>query len=346
MQFTAEIIAQFLGGRIEGDPSTMVSTVAKIEEAAADALVFLSNPKYEHFLYTTKAGIAIINEDLELREAVSTTLIRVENAYASFAKLLELYAQSMPRKSGIRSLASVHESAQVGEDCYVGEYAVVDEGVTIGSGCQIFPHVYIGDGAVVGDNCTIHSGVKIYQGCVIGRNVVLHSGVVVGGDGFGFAPNEDGTYHKIPQIGNVVIEDDVEIGANTCVDRATMGSTVVGRGVKLDNMIQLGHNVTVGHDTVIAAQTGVAGSTKIGSNAIIGGQVGFAGHITVVDGTIIGSQSGVTNSVKKQGEVLFGTPAINSTMSHRISLLSRRLPDMQRQLQQLTRQMKELTSGE
>ncbi len=343
MQFTAEIIAQFLGGTIEGNPSAMVTTVAKIEEASSDALVFLSNPKYEEYLYSTKASITIVNRDLELKEAVTTTLIRVDNAYESFAKLLDLYVQNMPKKSGIRPLASISESASLGEDVYVGEFAVLDEDVTVGDGTQIYPHVYVGDNVSIGKNCVIYSGVKIYQDCVIGDNVILQSGAVIGGDGFGFAPTEDGSFRKIPQIGNVILEDFVEIGANTCIDRATMGSTVIKKGVKLDNLIQIGHNVVVGEDTVMAAQCGVAGSTKLGRGIMMGGQVGIVGHLTIADGVKIGSQSGIGHNVTDQGAVMLGSPAMQGSLNHKVQAILKKLPDMNRELSRLSREMKKLT---
>lgn len=328
MQFTAEIIAAFLGGTVEGDANATVWTVAKIEEATAGSLVFLSNPKYEDYIYTTGATIVMVNADFVPREPILPTLVRVENAYKAFAQLLELYVANKPRKSGVSSRAVIEASAVIAQDAYVGHYSVIGENVVIGTGAQIYPQVYVGDNVRIGNNVKICAGVKIYEECVIGNNVTIHSGAVVGGDGFGFAPTEDGSYQKIPQIGNVVIEDDVEIGANTCIDRATMGSTVIKRGVKLDNLIQIAHNVVVGEDTVLAAQVGIAGSTKIGRNVMMGGQVGIVGHISIADGVKIGSQSGIAHSVVKEGEVMLGTPAMNGLQNHRSQAIFKQLPDL------------------
>lgn len=342
MQFTAEIISQFLGGTLEGNPSAAVNSVAKIEEATANDLVFLSNPKYEEFLYTTQASIVIINKDLVLKHPVSATLVRVDNAYESFAQLLDLYVQNMPCKNGISKMAAINASATLGENIYVGEFAVLDEGVQIGDGTQIYPQVYVGDNVKIGKNCKIFSGVKIYNECIIGDNVTLHSGCVIGGDGFGFAPTEDGSFRKIPQIGNVILEDDIEIGANTCIDRATMGSTVIKKGVKLDNLIQVGHNVVIGENTVMAAQCGVAGSTKVGKNVMMGGQVGIVGHISIADGVKIGSQSGLSASVEKAGDIMLGTPAMSGMQNHRVQAALKNLPDMQRQLRSLAKDLEKL----
>ncbi len=262
MEFSAQTIASFLGGEVIGNPDAAVSSVAKIEEAAKGDLAFLANPKYEHYIYDTAATIVIVSKDFAPSRHVEATLVKVDDPYGSFARLLDLYVANKPQKSGISPLASISDKASVADDAYVGPFAVIDDGAVVGKGCRIYPHSYIGMGVKLGDNVTVNSGVTVYEGCVLGDNVILHSGCVIGADGFGFAP-VDGHYKKIPQIGNVVIENDVEIGANTCVDRATMGSTVIRRGVKLDNLIQIGHNVVIGHDTVAAAQTGIAGSTKI-----------------------------------------------------------------------------------
>lgn len=345
MQFTAEIIAGFLNGTIEGDPQATVSTVSKIEEAQQGSLAFLSNPKYEEYLYTTQASIVIVNQDLELKHGVSSTLVRVENAYKAFASLLDLYVASKPKKSGIRPLAYIPESACVAEDVYVGEYAVLGENVKIGKGSQIYPQVYVGDNVTIGENVKLYSGVKVYQECVIGNNVTVHSGTVVGGDGFGFAPTEDGSFQKIPQIGNVVIEDDVEIGANSCIDRATMGSTVIKRGVKLDNLIQIGHNVVVGENTVMAAQCGIAGSTKIGRNVMMGGQVGVVGHLSIADNVKVGSQSGIGHDVTKEGEVLLGSPAMNGLQNHRVQAILKQLPELRATILSTAKEVKKLTES-
>lgn len=339
MEFNALTIAQFLGGIVEGDQTRTVNNVAKIEAACQNDLVFLSNPKYEEWLYKTNAGIAIVNKSLELKHEVKATLIRVDDAYAAFAKLLELYVSSIPKRVGVSKMCSVHEGAKVGKDIYIGDFTVVENGAVVGDGCQIYPQVYIGENVKIGNNCKIYAGVKIYNDCVLGDNVILQSGCVIGGDGFGFAPTEDGSFKKIPQIGNVVLKNNVEIGANTCIDRATMGSTVIEEGVKLDNLIQIGHNVVIGDNTVMAAQCGIAGSTKIGKNVMMGGQVGVVGHLNIADHVKIGSQSGVSNNVEKQGEVLLGSPAMNGLQNHRVQAILKNLPDMRRQLNELSKKI-------
>ncbi len=339
MEFSAEMIAGFLGGEVAGDPGAKVNTIVRIEEGAEGGLAFLSNPKYEPYLYTTKATIVIVNRSLELREEVRATMVRVDDAYGSFAKLLELYEANKPKPSGISTQAAIHDTAILGEDCYVGEFAVVAEGASIGSGCMIYPQVYIGMNVSLGDNVTLHSGVKVYDGCVVGNNVTIHAGTVVGADGFGWAPQADGTYHRIPQIGNVVIEDNVDIGANTCIDRATMGSTVIGRGVKLDNLIQLGHNVTVGENTVIAAQSGIAGSAKIGAGCMFAGQVGIAGHLEIGDGVKLGSKSGVSNNIA-DGETFMGYPAVPIGKFQRTNAVMRNLLTLSADVNELKKKLK------
>ena len=276
MEFTAKQIADFINGKVEGDANAAVNTFAKIEEGVPGALSFLSNPKYTHYIYSTKSSIVLVNNDVVLEEPVHTTLIRVDNAYECIAKLLQLYQASMPVKKGIDPLAFVSPTAKVGEDCYVGAFAYIGDNAVLGNGTQVFPHAYIGDNVKVGAKCLIKPNVTVYHECVIGANVTIHAGSVIGADGFGFAPNSDG-YDKIPQIGIVTIEDNVEIGANTCVDRSTMGSTIVRKGVKLDNLVQVAHNVEIGENTVMSAQVGIAGSTKIGAWCMFGGQVGIAG---------------------------------------------------------------------
>lgn len=344
MQFTAEVIADFLKGTVDGDKNSAVRNVAKIEEAKAGDLVFLSNPKYEHYIYTTGASIVIVNNDFAPQQELPNglTLVRVENAYSAFASLLDLYMANKPRKRGISPKASVHETAQVGEGAYIGEFAVIDEGVVIGKDAMIYPNVYIGDRARIGDNVKLYPGVSVYEDCILGNNVIVHSGTTVGGDGFGFAPNAEGGFDKIPQIGNVILEDDVEIGSNSCIDRATMGSTVIKRGAKLDNLIQIAHNVVVGENTVMAAQVGVAGSTKIGRNVMMGGQVGVVGHLTIADGVKIGSQSGIGGNIEKKGETLFGSPAYPGLQGHRINAAVKDLPNLRKQVQELTREVKQL----
>ena len=323
MQFTARQIADFIGGRVEGNEQATVSTFAKIEEAAEGAITFLSNPKYTSYIYQTKASIVLVNDDLELEHAVEPTLIRVANAYECVAKLMQMYAASLPKKTGIDPLAFVSPTAQVGQDVYIGPFTYVGDGVTIGDGTRIYPNV------------------TIYDGCQIGRNVTIHAGAVIGADGFGFAPNTEG-YEKIPQLGTVVIEDDVEIGANTCVDRSTMGQTVLHRGVKLDNLIQVAHNCEVGENTVMSAQAGMAGSTKIGAWCMVGGQAGFSGHIKIADKTFVGAQSGVISNTKGNGEQLIGAPAIDPKVFFKAQAVMKRLPDMYKELGMLRKEIEEL----
>ena len=344
MEFTAKQIAEFVGGRIEGDEMAAVNTFAKIEEGKEGALSFLSNPKYVHYIYDTKSTIVLINEDVELTQPVSTTLIRVKNAYESVARLLQLYEQMKPRKQGIDPLAFVAPSAKIGQEVYIGAFACVGEGAVIGDGCQIYPHTVIGDGVTLGEKCLVYPNVTIYQSCRIGNRVTLHAGAVIGADGFGFAPNQEG-YEKIPQIGIVVIEDDVEIGANTCIDRSTMGQTVIRRGVKLDNLIQVAHNCEVGENTVMSAQVGMAGSTKIGSWCMVGGQAGFAGHIHVADKTFVGAQCGVIGDTKGD-EKLVGSPAMDPKEFFKSMAVFRRLPDMYRELNALRKELDRLKNAE
>ena len=289
MEFTAKQIAEFINGRVEGDEQAAVNTFAKIEEGKEGAISFLSNPKYTHYLYETKSTIVLVNEDLELEQEINTTLIRVKNAYEAVAKLLQLYESMKPKKTGIDTLAFVSPKATIGKDVYIGAFACIGDGAVIGDGTQIYPHVVVGDGVKMGEKCLIYPNVTLYQGCQLGNNVTIHAGSVIGADGFGFAPNTEG-YNKIPQIGVVIIEDNVEIGANTCIDRSTMGATVIHKGVKLDNLIQVAHNCEIGENTVMSAQVGIAGSTKVGSWCMFGGQVGLAGHITIGDHVNLGAQ--------------------------------------------------------
>ncbi len=323
MDFTARQIADFIGGRVEGNDNATVNTFAKIEEGKEGAITFLSNPKYTSYIYETKATIVLINEDVELEHPVSATLIRVKNAYECVAKLLQMYASSLPKKTGVHQLAFVSESATIGEDVYIG------------------PFTYIGEGVKIGDGSIIYPNVTIYDGCQIGKNVTIHAGSVIGADGFGFAPNQEG-YEKIPQIGIVIIEDDVEIGANTCVDRSTMGQTVIHKGVKLDNLIQVAHNCEIGENTVMSAQAGMAGSTKIGAWCMVGGQAGFSGHIHVADKTMVGAQCGVINNTKGNGETLIGSPAMDPKDFFKAKALYRRLPDMYKEISALRKEIEEL----
>lgn len=343
MQFTAEMIAAGLGGDIVGNKDVTVSTFAKIEEGHEGAISFMANPKYEHYVYTTSSSIVIVNRSWEPKEEVKATLIKVDDAYGSFAKLLELYAAYKPQKSGIHPTAVVAESATVGQGCYIGAYVVIDEGAKVGDGVKLYPHVYIGDGASVGDGSMLYSGVKVYEGCKIGKRCILHSGAVIGSDGFGFAPNTEGSYDKIPQIGIVTLEDDVEIGANTTIDRATMGSTVICKGTKIDNLVQIGHNVVIGDNTVMAGQSAVAGSAKVGKNCMVGGQAGIVGHITVGDRTIVGSSSGVTSSVPA-GSQIMGTFGIDAAKFRRVNAVYRNLPELQRTVRELKREVDSLKS--
>lgn len=340
MEFTAEQIANVIGGRVEGNKDAKVHTFAKIEEGTEGAISFLSNPKYTHYLYDTKSSIVIVNEDVELEKDVDATLIRVPNAYESIAKLLQIYEASKPKKTGVAPQAYIAPSAKLGNNCYVGPFAYVGEGAEIGDGCQIYPHAVVGDNVKVGSNCIFYPNTTIYQGCKIGNNVTIHAGSVIGADGFGFAPGADG-YDKIPQIGIVVIEDNVEIGANTCVDRSTMGATVIHKGVKLDNLVQVAHNVEIGENTVMSAQVGIAGSTKVGSWCMFGGQVGLAGHITIGDKTFLGAQSGVPGSIKG-GEELIGTPPMNPRQYFKSQAIFRRLPDMYKDLNDAKKKIEEL----
>ncbi len=345
MEFTAEMIAGFLGGDVVGDKNAKVSAFAKIEEGAEGALSFLSNPKYEPHLYTTDSSIVIVNRSLELRMPVKATMIRVDDAYGSFAKLLELYVANKPRKKGISPLASIHETARLGKDCYVGQFAVIEEDVVVGDNCLIYPQVYVGDRVRIGNNVTIFPGVTIYEDCVIGNDIAIHSGAVIGADGFGWAPLADGTYEKIPQIGNVVLEDGVDVGANTCIDRATMGSTVVKKGVKLDNLIQIAHNASIGENTVIAAQSGIAGSAKVGRNCVFAGQVGVVGHVTVGDRVTIGSKSGASRNVGND-ESYLGFPPVQAKKYHRANAVFRNLASLDADVYQLKKQMANLLDSQ
>ncbi len=320
MEFTAKQIADLIGGRVEGNENAKINNFAKIEEGKEGCISFLSNPKYTPYIYETKSSVVLVNNDLELEHPVECTLIRVENAYECVAKLMQMYAQMLPKKTGIDSLAFVAKSAKIGKDVYIGPFAYIGENVTIGDGSMIYPHVVV------------------YDGCKIGKNVTIHAGSVIGADGFGFAPNTGG-YEKIPQLGIVIIEDDVEIGANTCVDRSTMGQTIIHKGVKLDNLIQVAHNCEIGENTVMSAQVGMAGSTKIGAWCMVGGQAGFAGHIHVADKTMVGAQCGVIGDTKGNGETLIGSPAVNPKMYFKARALDAKLPDMYRQIAQLQREL-------
>jgi UDP-3-O-[3-hydroxymyristoyl] glucosamine N-acyltransferase len=342
MEFTAEAIAGFLKGEIEGNPETKVSTVAKIEEGHSGALSFLANPKYEHYIYSTKSSIVLVNKSFVASSEIKSTLIRVDDAYEAFASLLRLVDQSRPRKKGIHPTAVIETSAKIGSDVYIGPYSYIGENCIIGDGCSVYPNVYIGDNTKLGTNCTINPGVTIYHDCIIGESCIIHAGSVIGGDGFGFAPQSESEYMKIPQLGNVILEDHVEIGANATIDRATMGSTIIRKGVKLDNLIQIGHNVEVGENTVMAAQTGIAGSSKIGKNCMFGGQVGISGHVKVPNGTKIGAQAGIPGDVKEENAVLLGTPAFDLKQFLRSSVVFKKLPEMKIKLDSLEKEIESL----
>lgn len=333
MEFSAQQIAALLNGDILGNPDRVVAGLAKIEEGTEGTLSFLSNPKYEEFIYTTGASICIVNKSFQATKALpeTLTLVLVDDAYACFAKLLAVYNEMQQKQPKIEQPSFIAESAKTGEDLYLGAFAYIGEGAVVGNNVKIYPHVYIGDGVVIGDNTTLYAGVKIYADCKVGANCLVHAGVVIGSDGFGFAPDENGKYNKIPQIGNVVIEDDVEIGANATIDRATMGSTFIRKGVKIDNLCQIAHNVEVGENTAMAALVGVAGSAKIGKNVMIGGQVGIAGHISIADGTLVYAQSGVSSTVKVKAS-LMGTPSFNVDDYRRSAVGFRRLPDLMKRI--------------
>ena len=338
MKFTAEQIAGILEGKIVGDPNIEVSKLAKIEEGTKGSLTFLANPKYKSYIYTTKASITIVNSDFQPEEELSTTLIKVDDAYGAFTKLLEYYNQIKLNKSGIEQPSSISDSAKIGEGIYVGAFTYIGDNVTIGNNVKIFPNSYIGDNVTIGDNTIVFSGGKVYSDCVIGSSCVINSGAIIGADGFGFAPNEKGEYSKVPQIGNVIIEDFVDIGAGTTIDRATLGSTVIRRGVKLDNQIQIAHNVEIGKNTVIAAQTGVAGSTKIGENCQIGGQVGIVGHITIGNNVKIQAQSGIGRHVK-DNEVLQGSPALTYGDYNKSYVYFKNLPKIVKNINELEKKV-------
>ncbi|MDD7630852.1 MAG: UDP-3-O-(3-hydroxymyristoyl)glucosamine N-acyltransferase [Parabacteroides sp.] len=340
MEFTAQQIAAFLRGTVEGDPEVKVSNFSKIEEGKPGTLTFLANPKYEHHIYHTEASIVLVNQDFTPTEPIHTTLIRVENAYTALAQLLNMVEQSKSKKSGVDSTAFIAPTASVGEDCYIGNMAYIGERVKLGNNCQVYPFAYIGDNVEIGDNTILYPHVTVYHDCRIGQHCILHAGSVIGADGFGFAP-EGEQYKKIPQLGNVVIEDNVEIGANTTIDRAVMDSTIIRQGVKLDNLIQIAHNVEVGENTVMAAQVGIAGSVKVGKHCMFGGQVGLAGHIQIADDVTLGAQAGVISSVK-EATTLLGAPAIQARNFMRSSAIFNRLPELYRTIGQLQREVETL----
>ncbi len=338
MKFTAAQIAGILEGTVEGNPEVEVSKLAKIEEGENGSLTFLANPKYTSFIYTTKASITIVNNDFAPEQDISTTLIRVDNAYNSFSKLLEYYNQVKLNKRGIEQPSFISESAIYGDNIYIGAFTYLGENVVIGDNVKVYPNVYIGDNVTIGNDCVVFAGAKIYSECVIGNEVYIHSGAIVGADGFGFTPNEKGEYSKVPQTGNVIIEDNVDIGAGTTIDRATLGSTIIRKGVKLDNQIQIAHNVEIGAHTAIAAQTGIAGSSKIGKNCLIGGQVGVAGHITIGDRVRVQAQSGIGRNIKDD-EVLQGSPSFGYADWNRSYVHFKNLPKIVQTVNQLEKKI-------
>jgi UDP-3-O-[3-hydroxymyristoyl] glucosamine N-acyltransferase len=342
MEFTAATIAGFLNGEIDGNPDIKVNTIAKIEEGQPGALSFLANPKYEHYIYETKSSIVLVNKSFVPSAKINATLIKVDNSYEAFASLLRLVDQARPRKKGIHSTAVIESSAKTGTDVFIGAYTYIGENCVIGDGCSVYPQVYIGDNTTVGKNCTLNAGVKIYHDCIIGEGCIIHAGSVIGSDGFGFAPQSDNEYMKIPQLGNVILEDNVEIGANVTIDRATMGSTIIRRGVKLDNLIQIGHNVEIGENSVMAAQTGISGSTKVGKNCMFGGQVGLAGHIKIANGTKIGAQGGILGDVKVENTVIIGSPAIEIRQYMKSSVIFKKLPEMKMRIDSLEKEVESL----
>ena len=344
MEFSAEQIAGILNGEIQGNNKQTVSGLSKIEQGKEGTLSFLANPKYEDYIYQTNASIVIVNKGFKPQKALkdTLTLILVDDAYASFAKLLEMYNQAIEKEPKIEKQSFISPTSKIGQNVYIGAFVYISDNVVIGDNTHIYPNTFIGDNTEIGDNCKIFSGVNIYRDTKIGNNCTIHSGAIIGADGFGFAPNSENNYQKVPQIGNVVIEDHVEIGAGTCVDRATLGSTVIKKGVKLDNLVQVGHNVEIGENTVIAAQTGIAGSAKLGKNMMVGGQVGIVGHISLADGTLIGAQSGVPKTIKKEGTVLLGSPAYDADEYKKAYMGFRRLPQILDRLRELEQEIKEL----
>ncbi|MBX7182238.1 MAG: UDP-3-O-(3-hydroxymyristoyl)glucosamine N-acyltransferase [Bacteroidia bacterium] len=342
MEFNAQQIAGLLNGSVEGNPEVSVNNVSKIEEGLPGTLSFLANPKYTNYIYSTQASIVIVGKDFIPEQAINSTLIRVDDAYKAFATLLEVYNKLKSTKEGVEPGSYISLDAQLGDKVYVGSQAYIGNRCVIGTGAKIYPQVFIGDDVIIGEQTVLHPGVKIYAGCVIGANCIIHSGTVIGADGFGFAPQGE-NYNKVPQIGNVVIEDHVEIGSNSSIDRATLGSTYIRKGVKLDNLIQIAHNVEIGENTVIAAQTGVAGSTKIGKNCMIGGQVGIIGHLTIGNDVKIAAQSGIGSNLK-DGEIVQGSPAFGIGEYRRSYVVFTKLPEMYKRVSELEKKWKESSS--
>jgi len=344
MEFSAAQVAAILGGKVEGDPETKVWNVARIEDGAQGMLSFLANPKYVQYLYETKSSVVLVNEDFVPAAPVNATMIRVPNAYEAFAQLLAVYQEYTNNKVGISSLAFISDDAEYGENCYIGEFAFVGNRVKIGKNVKVYPQVYVGDDVVIGDNTVVYAGVKLYAMTHIGKNCIVHSGAVLGADGFGFAPQPDGTYKKIPQIGNVFVGDNVEIGANTTIDRSTMESTKIHDGVKLDNLIQIAHNVELGENTAIAAQSGIAGSTHLGKNCVVAGQVGISGHLHIADFTTFGPQAGVMSNVKETGKTIMGYPAYDYRTFMKDTVRQRNIPELEKRIAELEKKLETLLS--
>lgn len=344
MELTAAAIAEYLGGVVEGNLDASVSEFAKIEEGFPGALSFLSNPKYEHYLYTTQSTIVLINRDYELKAPVKPTLVRVDDSYGSLAKLLSYIASQAPRRQGVHSLAYIEDGAAIGTGAYIGPFVYIGADAVVEDNAQIYPHCFIGDRARIGADALLYAGVKVYQDCEVGARTIVHAGAVIGADGFGFAPQPDGSYNKIPQLGNVVVGEDVEIGANTTIDRAAMGATRIANGVKLDNLVQIAHNVEIGENTAVAAQTGIAGSTKVGKRCIFAGQVGVVGHIEIADDVRIGAQAGISNSVRSANEPLMGSPSMPIRNFYKSSAYFRRLPEIVAELEQLKKEIDSATT--
>ena len=341
MRISVEQLASMVNGSVEGDAKAYIENYSKIEEATEGCLTFLANPKYTHYIYSTKATAVLVRKDFKPEHELTTTLIKVDDPYETLATLLNMVSSQVPAKTGIEQPCYIAEGVEITDDAYVGAFAYIGSNVRMGKNVRIYPQVYVGDNVIIGDDVILYPGAKVYHGCKIGNRCIVQAGAVIGADGFGFAPKEDGTYEKIAQIGIVILEDDVEIGANTTIDRATMGATVVKKGAKLDNLIQIAHNVEIGENTVMAAQVGVAGSTKIGKNNMVGGQVGFAGHITVGDNNGFGAQSGIPNSVGSNVRVI-GSPAINALDFARNQVYIKRIPQITQDIKQLKQIIEEI----
>jgi UDP-3-O-[3-hydroxymyristoyl] glucosamine N-acyltransferase len=343
MQFTASQMASIINGTIEGDANAVVSSFGKIEEAQEGQLSFLANPKYEEYLYSTKASVIIINDKQQLRQPVNATLIRVADAYSAFATLLSAYQKMVTSQlTGIQEPVWIHPTANLAENIFIGAFTYIGQNVIVNNNVKLFPQVFLGDNVIVNEGSILYPGVKIYYDCIVGKNVIIHAGTIIGSDGFGFAPQPEGGFKKIPQIGNVVVEDDVEIGANATIDRATIGSTLIKKGAKLDNLIQVAHNVEIGYNTVVAAQAGISGSTKVGNNVMIGGQAGLVGHLSIADGAKINAQSGVSKSIKKIDTAVTGSPAFEYATALRSQAISRNLPQLEKRVAELEKLIRQL----